>query len=105
MSNVKNGTDSNLADLLKSPNVLLQFSAEWCGPCKMLSPIIDDLASQYDNISVVKINVDESSQTAMKYNIRGVPTVLFIKDGEIIDRFSGFKPKPEIEEKINNILI
>lgn len=104
MSNVKTGTDANLVDFLKLPSVVLQFSAEWCGPCKMLAPIIDELSNQYKDVSVVKVNVDENTDTAIKYNVRGVPTVLFIKDGEIVDRFSGFKPKNEIEPKFNSIL-
>lgn len=104
MTNVKKGTDSNFGDMIKSPYVLVQFSAEWCGPCKMLGPVIDEISVQYENINFVKVNVDESTETAVKYNIRGVPTVLLIKDGEIVDRFSGFKPKAEIEAKINNIL-
>ena len=104
MTNVKKGTDSNFGDMIKLPYVLVQFSAEWCGPCKMLGPVIDEISVQYENINFVKVNVDENSETAVKYNIRGVPTVLLIKDGEIVDRFSGFKPKTEIEAKINNIL-
>lgn len=104
MTNVKKGTDSNFEEMVKAPYVLVQFSAEWCGPCKMLGPVIDEISTQYENINFVKVNVDESTETAIKYNIRGVPTVLLMKDGNIVERFSGFKPKVEIEAKINDIL-
>jgi thioredoxin 1 len=101
-------TDSNIDETLsKKELTILQFSAEWCGPCKMLTPIIDGLAKEYsenEKVSIGKINVDENSGLSMKYGIRGVPTILFIKDGEVVDRVVGLKNRSELIEKINTIL-
>lgn len=101
-------TDSNIDETLsKKELTILQFSAEWCGPCKMLTPIIDGLAKEYsenEKVSIGKINVDENSGLSMKYGIRGVPTILFIKDGEVVDRVVGLKNRGELIEKINTIL-
>jgi thioredoxin 1 len=101
-------TDTNIDETLsKKELTILQFSAEWCGPCKMLTPIIDGLAKEYsenEKVSIGKINVDENSGLSMKYGIRGVPTILFIKDGEVVDRVVGLKNRSELIEKINTIL-
>jgi len=102
-------TDNTLESVLKEKEItVLDFWAPWCGPCRMLTPIIDELSTEFkdnDKINIGKINVDENSGAAVKYGIRGIPTLIFIKNGEIIDRFSGFKPKNEIEQKINNLLL
>jgi thioredoxin 1 len=101
-------TDNTLESVLNEKEItVLDFWAPWCGPCRMLSPVIDELSTQFkdnEKINIVKINVDENSGAAVKYGIRGIPTVIFIKNGEIIERFSGFKPKNEIESKINGFL-
>lgn len=101
-------TDNTLESVLNEKEItVLDFWAPWCGPCKMLGPVIDDLSNQFkdnEKINIVKVNVDENSGAAVKYGIRGIPTVIFMKNGEIVERFSGFKPKNEIEEKINNML-
>jgi thioredoxin 1 len=101
-------TDSNIDETLsKKELTVLDFWAPWCGPCKMLTPIIDGLAKEYsenEKVSIGKINVDENSGLSMKYGIRGVPTILFIKDGEVVDRVVGLKNRSELIEKINTIL-
>jgi thioredoxin 1 len=101
-------TDNTLESVLNEKEItVLDFWAPWCGPCKMLGPVIDELSNQFkdnEKINIVKVNVDENSGAAVKYGIRGIPTVIFMKNGEIVERFSGFKPKNEIEEKINNML-
>lgn len=101
-------TDSNIDETLsKKELTVLDFWAPWCGPCKMLTPIIDGLAKEYsenEKVSIGKINVDENSGLSMKYGIRGVPTILFIKDGEVVDRVVGLKNRGELIEKINTIL-
>jgi thioredoxin 1 len=83
---------------------LLDFYAEWCGPCKTLIPKLEELSSEYNDIEFIKINVDENVEMAQKtYNIRSVPTVLIIKDGEIKHRFTGDKAKEEYKTALDNL--
>ena len=85
--------------------VLIEFFATWCGPCKMLSPIISEIANEHlTSIKVCKVNVDENQDLALKYNIVSVPTLLFLKDGEIIKSSIGFCSKSELESIINDLL-
>lgn len=85
--------------------VLVDFFATWCGPCKMLSPIISEIASDYSNsIKVCKVNVDENQKLALKYNIVSVPTIIFFKNGEEIKSSIGFCEKYELDNIINNLL-
>ena len=76
--------------------VLLDFYAEWCGPCNMLSPIIDEIANENKNIKVYKVNIDEETNLVNKFNIVSVPTILIFKNGEITRRASGFTGKDQI---------
>lgn len=93
-------TDENFEEeVLKSEKtVLIDFYADWCGPCKMQSPIIDKIAEERQDIKVGKINVDENQNTASKYGIMSIPTLLVIKNGEIASQFVGLTPKSKIEE-------
>lgn len=85
--------------------VLIDFFATWCGPCKMLSPIISEIANEYSNsIKVCKVNVDENQDLALKYNIMSIPTLLFLKDGKIIKNSIGFCSKSELDSIINDLL-
>ena len=85
--------------------VLIDFFASWCGPCQMLSPIISEIANDYsDNIKVCKLNIDENQDLAFKYNIMSVPTLIFLKKGEIIKSCIGFHTKTELENIINDLL-
>jgi thioredoxin 1 len=87
--------------------VIVEMWAPWCGPCRMLSPIIDELSkdnADNEKLSIAKVNVDENAASASIYGIRGIPTVLFIKDGNVVDRVSGFKSKAELQQKINTLL-
>lgn len=89
-------TDFNLdSDVLKNPGLtMVDFWAEWCGPCKALGPTIDSLADQYSGrVKVFKLNVDENPNSAQRFKIRGIPTTLFIKNGEIVDQLVGNHPK------------
>ncbi len=85
--------------------VLVDFWAEWCGPCKMIGPLIEELATEYDGKAVIgKLNVDENPDIAATYGIRSIPTLLVFKGGEIVDRIVGAVPKSNIAQKIENQL-
>lgn len=83
--------------------VLLDFFATWCGPCKMLSPILEDLKKEYENIDFYKVDVDESRDLAAKYHINSMPTLIFLKNGKEIERFIGWRSKEELSRIIENI--
>ena len=84
--------------------VLIDCWAPWCGPCHMLAPTIEQLAEELDGrIKVAKLNVDENPQTAMKFGIMSIPTMLIFKDGEIVDRLVGVQPKAAIEQRLTNL--
>ncbi len=99
MANSKNvftATDLNLeTEVLKNSGLtMVDFWAEWCGPCKALGPTIDALADHYgERVKVYKLNVDENPNTAQRFKIRGIPTTLFLKNGEIVDQLVGNQPK------------
>jgi thioredoxin 1 len=99
--------DKNIEDVLKEKSVtVLDFWAAWCGPCKMLGPVIDTLSTEYDgkDVSIGKVNVEENQTLAQKYAVRGIPTVIIIKNGEIVDRKVGVEPKENYETAINALL-
>lgn len=96
-------TDQNFSEeVLKSKiPVLVDFYAEWCGPCKMMGPIVDDLAKDFDGkIKVGKLNVDENSETASKYGVMSIPTLIYFKDGEAVNTMLGFASKEEILKEL-----
>lgn len=85
--------------------LVLDFSATWCGPCKKIAPIIEELAGEYDGrVNIGKCDVDDNEELASRFGIRNVPTVLFIKDGNVVDRHVGAAPKSVFVEKINALL-
>ena len=96
--NVLKVTDDTFEQEVLKSNipVLIDFYADWCGPCKMLSPIVDEVAAENDDIKVVKVNVDESQNTAIKYQIMSIPTLVVIKNGNEVNRSVGVIDKDEI---------
>ena len=102
----KEFTESNFEELLQNNVVVVaDFWAEWCGPCRMITPIVEELASAYEGkVLIGKVNVDEEGGLATKYGIRNIPTVLFFKNGQIVDKQVGAAGKNVFEDKINALL-
>jgi len=91
--------------IFKYENVVVDFWAEWCGPCRMIAPIIDELAREYaGKVVFAKLNVDESESIAVEYGISAIPTLMFFKRGKPVDMMVGVHPKSEIKKWIDNIL-
>ena len=99
---VKTFTDSNFDQEVKTGVVLIDFWAEWCGPCRRLAPTVDALATEYDGrATVAKMNVDENPNIPGRFMIRGIPTMLIFKNGELADQIIGLAAKEEIAKKLD----
>ena len=99
----KIATNTSFDELLQDEKlVIVDFWATWCGPCRMLSPLLDEVEEEMaDKIVVVKVNVDDADEIAMRYRIMSIPTLLFFRNGEMVDRSVGAMPKSALVEKIN----
>ena len=100
-------TDANYKEnvLDKKGVAVVDFWAEWCGPCRMVGPVIDELATEYDGKALIaKVDVDENSELSAQYGVRSIPTILILKDGEIVDKHVGVTTKAALAEKIEAAL-
>ena len=99
-------TDENFEGLLNEGKPLvLDFWAEWCGPCRLVSPIIDELSEEYEGrVKIGKMNVDENDDVISQFGIRNIPTILFFKNGQLADKIVGAMPKDKFVEKIDALL-
>ncbi|MGM7702263.1 thioredoxin [Pseudalkalibacillus sp. Hm43] len=95
-------TDQNFNTETSSGLVLADFWAPWCGPCKMIAPVLEEIDSEMSNdVKIVKLDVDENQETAGKFGVMSIPTLMLFKDGEVVDQVVGFQPKEALVELIN----
>ena len=99
-------TDDNIKEIIESGKpVVIDFWAEWCGPCRMVSPIVEELAEEFSGkVEIGKLNVDDNIQTPNEYGIRNIPTILFFKDGKMVDKQIGATPKASLKAKGESLL-
>ncbi|ARB41030.1 thioredoxin [Mammaliicoccus sciuri] len=95
-------TDANFDEQIKEGVSLVDFWAPWCGPCKMIAPVLEDLAKDVEGkANIVKLDVDENQATAAKYEVMSIPTLIVFKDGEAVDKVVGFQPKEQLEQVLS----
>ncbi|KJF43087.1 MULTISPECIES: thioredoxin [Draconibacterium] len=100
-------TDANFEELVMNSDkpVMIDFWAVWCGPCRMIAPIVEEMSTEYEGKAVIgKVDVDNNQDVAMKYGIRNIPTVLFVKNGEVVDKQVGAAPKQAFIDKLEALL-
>src|SRR6056297_2979189 len=98
-------TDQNFTNETCQGVVLADFWAPWCGPCKMIAPVLEELDGEMgDKVKIVKLDVDENQETASKYGVMSIPTLLVLKDGEVVDQIVGFQPKEALAGALNKHL-
>lgn len=95
-------TNENFQEEIKEGKVLVDFYATWCGPCKMMHPVIEEIAKENPNLKVIKVNVDSQEVLAREYGIMSIPTIILFKDGKIIQKNIGFTPKDVITNWLSN---
>jgi thioredoxin 1 len=97
-------TNNEFNNFVKEGIVLVDFFAEWCMPCLMMSPVIDELSEKFDNVKFGKVNVEDGSETARKFSISSIPTFIIFRDGEVADRITGAVSGEELEERLRKFL-
>lgn len=101
----KHVTDATFNDTIRDGITFVDFWAEWCGPCRMLEPVIEELAEQFKGkIKIVKLNVDENKETAQRYGIMSIPTMIYFQDGKAIEKVTGYHPKEKLAEYLQSKL-
>ena len=106
-ANIVTLTDSTFDEEIKSSDepVLVDFWAEWCSPCKMIAPALDELATELDGkVAIAKLNIDENPQTPLKYGVRGIPTLILFKDGQVAAQKIGALPKSKLFEWVESVI-
>lgn len=99
---LKHANESNFQEMTGKGLVLVDFFATWCGPCRMLGPVLEDMANDRDSIDIVKVDIDESMNLARQFGIMSVPTLILFKDGQVIAKTGGFQPKESLQQFIDN---
>jgi thioredoxin 1 len=98
---ITHATDQTFSNETGSGLVLVDFWAPWCGPCKMIAPVLEELDAEIgEKVKIVKVDVDENQETAGKFGIMSIPTLLVLKDGEVVDKVVGFQPKEALAERL-----
>ncbi len=103
---IVNVTDESFeADVLKNEKpVLLDFWAEWCGPCKMIAPVLEEIAGERDDIIIAKMNIDDNPEVPTRFGVRSIPTLIIVKGGEVVATTMGAKPKGQMDAWINSVV-
>lgn len=100
-------TDANFEELVMKSDkpVVVDFWAEWCGPCRMIGPVIEEMSKEYDGRAIIgKVNVDENPGVSAKFGVRNIPTILYIKGGEVADKLVGAAPKAQLTSKLDALI-
>jgi len=99
---IVNASDQNFKSEVENGTVLVDFWAPWCGPCKMIAPVLEELDQEVgDKLKIVKVNVDDNPETASQFGVMSIPTLMVMKGSEVVDKFVGFQPKDALLEKLN----
>lgn len=99
---ISQATDQNFSEATSEGLVIADFWADWCGPCKMVAPVLEEIDSEMsDQVKIVKLDVDANQETAGNFGVMSIPTLIFFKDGEVVDKVVGYQPKESLVEVIN----
>ncbi len=102
---MKKVNEKEFNEAIKSGAVLVDFSAEWCGPCKMIAPVLEQLSKEYEGkVKIITVDVDEENDLAMKFSVMSIPTLMLFKNGESVGQVVGFQSKPMLEKFIQRVL-